>query len=102
MSGPELDIARNVKALEGLKTGLVNSLAGLFTSLCKGSADGIGDNLALLIINSFLLARRLGLSFGQLEQRVYEQTAALMKEGHHLEDWYGDLSSLKGYLDMKR
>lgn len=102
MPGPDLDIARNVKALEWVKAELVNALSGLFQALLKGDKEMIIDNLALLVINSFLLLKRMGISFGQLELRVYDKTACFLREGHKLEEWYGDLSALKNYLNLKR
>ena len=102
MPGPELDIAKNVKALEWIKAELADSLGSLFKNMVRGSMETIVDNLALIMINCFLLVKRLGLNFGQLELRVQEKTSALLEEGHPLEDWYKDLSSLKDYLEMKR
>lgn len=102
MPGTDMDIAKNIKAVEWVKADLVDSLGNLFKNMVKGSMDTIVDSLALIIINCFLLVKRLGLSFGQLDIRVWEKTSALLEEGHPLEDWYKDLSSLKTYLEMKR
>jgi hypothetical protein len=102
MPGTETDIAKNIKALEWSKTELVHSLSGVFRAILKGDTEIIIDRLALLVINSFLLLKRLGLNYGQLEIRIYEKTSALVKSGHPLEEGYGDVSALKGYLDLKR
>ncbi|PKM88061.1 MAG: hypothetical protein CVU87_08335 [Firmicutes bacterium HGW-Firmicutes-12] len=102
MSGVETDFAKNIKALEWSKTELVHSLSGVFKAILKGDSEKIIDSLALLVINSFLLLKRLGLNYGQLEIRMYEKTAAMANSGHPLEEGYGDVSSLKGYLDLKR
>lgn len=102
MQGPELDIARNVKALELLKSEMVNSLGELFKAMVTGNMEKAYNGLALLIINSFLLARRLGLSYGRLELLISEKTTAMLKEGHPPEEWQGDLSSFNSYLEMKR
>lgn len=102
MPRPELDIAKNIKALEWIKAELVESLGSLFKSMIRGSMETIVDNLALIMINCFLLVRRLGLNFGQLELRLREKTAALLEEGHPLEESHKDLTSLRDYLEMKR
>ncbi|MCR4440609.1 MAG: MazG-like family protein [Peptococcaceae bacterium] len=102
MSGTELDIAKSIRALEWLKTETVSILARLFKALLKGNRESAVENLALLVINCFLLLKRLGLNYGQMELSVYDKTEALLKEGHPLEEWYGDLSSFKAYLDLKR
>ena len=98
----ETDITKNIKSIEWVKAELVHSLSGLFKSLLSGDMDKIIDNLALLVINCFLLLKRMDMNFGQLELRVYEKTEALLKTGHPLEEGYRDLSSLKAYLELKR
>ncbi|MDX9871756.1 MAG: MazG-like family protein [Clostridia bacterium] len=102
MPGPEFDIVKNIEALEWTKAELVGSLSRLFKALLKGEAESILDSLALLIINCYLLLKRTGLNFGQLEMRVCEKTTELLSAGHPLEEGYKDLSSLKSYLDLKR
>lgn len=102
MQSSELDIARNIKALEMIKIELLDNLAALFKALLKGSSDKIVDILALIIINCFLLAKRMGLNFGRLDIQIYDRTKTLLKEGHNLEEWYGDISALKAYLEIKR
>jgi len=102
MPGTELDIAKSARALEWLKTELISVMAGLFKALLKGNRESAVENLALLVIHCYLLLKRLGLNYGQLELSVYDKTQALLKEGHPLEEWYGDLSSFKAYLDVKR
>lgn len=98
----ETDIAKNIKSIEWVKVELISSLSGLFKSLLKGDTDTIIDNLALLVLNGFLLLKRIGINYGQLEVRLYEKTEALIKAGHPLEEGYRDLSSLKAYLELKR
>lgn len=98
----ETDIAKNIKSIEWVKVELISSLSGLFKSLLKGDTDKIIDNLAMLVINGFLLLKRIGVNYGQLELRLYEKTDALIKAGHPLEEGYRDLSSLKAYLELKR
>lgn len=102
MQGPELNIAKNIKAIEWLKTELTSSLASLFKALFKGNTEGAMEALAVIVINSFLLAKRLGVSYGRLELAIHNRMKELLKEKHPLEEWYGDLSSLKEYTEIKR
>ncbi len=102
MRGNEINIAKNIRALEWLKAEMLDSLASLFKNLIKNGTEEIVDNIAQLIVCCFLLAKRLGLSFGQIEQQVYYKVNTLLKEGNQLEDWHGDISLFKEYLDMKR
>lgn len=97
-----LNVARNIKALEWLKTELAGSLAGLFKSLFKGDTEGALDSIAVMIIMAVLLAKRLGAFYGQVEQRIAEKINSLLAKSNPIEEWYGDLSSLKEYLEAKR
>jgi hypothetical protein len=68
-----LDITTQIKAIERLKCELLTDLAALYESLrTPARADG-DEALAALLINVYLLARRLGLSFEKLnEEAVYK------------------------------
>lgn len=102
MPRPDLDIAKGIKTLEWIKADLVETVGRLFKDLVTGSMEAITDNLAMIILDCFLLGKRLGLSFGRLELRVREKTADLLQAGHPLEERYKDLSSLQEYFEMKR
>lgn len=102
MSKPEEGIAKNIKAVEWLTAQLASVLGSLLQALWKGASQEIEESLSALIVHSFLLAKRLGIGFGKLEQSVRDKTELLLKEGHPLEEWYGDLSALKTYLEIKR
>ena len=101
MQAHEINIAKNIRALEWLKAEMLDSLAALYKSLIKNGAEGIVNNIARLIVCCFLLAKRLGLSFGQVEQQVYHKVNEMLMEGNPLEDWHGDITLFKEYLDMK-
>jgi len=108
MHGNGVNIARNVRALERLKAEMLDALAALIKSLVTNGTQGAAARLARLIVCSFLLAKRLGLSFGQLEEQVYAETAQLSDEAAKKAneaggaDWLDDIALFKEYMDMKR
>jgi hypothetical protein len=57
------DIARSIRAIEGLKVDLLGAVTGLFRSL-QGGADGdaLVETLAQVIFCAWRLAGRLGVS----------------------------------------
>lgn len=99
-----LDIARNIKVIEWLKTELVGTVAALFKAMMKNSQEAIEDALASMIMSIYVLARRLGIGFAQLDTRVESKVRSGIKEKHEIEDWYGDLTALLKYInsDKKR
>jgi len=44
----------------------------------------------------------LGLNYGCLDKCFYDNIIMMLKEKNPFEEWYGDLSVLKDYLDLKR
>ncbi|MDD2211745.1 MAG: MazG-like family protein [Clostridia bacterium] len=102
MAEPQLDIVRNIEALDCLKADLASFQADLYQALLKGDADDFLQASSKLIITCFLLTKRIGLNFGHLEKQVYHNTQLLLEEGNRMEEWYGDISALKDYWDLKR
>jgi hypothetical protein len=68
-----LDITTQIKAIERLKCELLTDLAALYESLRTPARVDGNESLASLLINVYLLARRLGLNFEKLnEEAVYK------------------------------
>lgn len=95
----EVDIARNIQAIERLRTDLLSLVAALGRAMLKGAMDQILDALAGIIITVYLLGRRLGISFSRLEARLGEKLAEHTGDPLELEQRYGDITALKTYID---
>lgn len=96
-----IDIGRNIKMIEFLKCELLNSTALLFDMMNKGTKDGQEDMtevLANLILVSYSLGRRLGIDYQRIDKKIQDMAKLHIIEEHHLEKWYGDLSSLNQHL----
>ncbi|MGI6036598.1 MAG: MazG-like family protein [Limnochordia bacterium] len=99
LSKPDVDIARNLRTIEWLKVELLGSLAALFKALLSDSEERILDALANLMVGSYILARRLGISFSRLGTKVQNKVKANIEQDHEIEKWYGDFSALLHYLE---
>lgn len=95
-------IARNIKLIEWLKADILASMSALFKGMIKGKDDIILDALASLITGSYILGQRLGISFNRLDTKIEAKLNESIVEGHEVEKWYGDLSSLRSYLLNKK
>lgn len=98
----EIDIARNIRTIEWLKTELLAGVSGLFKSLLRGSEEAITDGLSGLIISCYALARRLGYSFAKLDAKVEAKVRVNIAEGHEIEKWYGDLTALLRHIEERK
>ncbi len=97
-----IDIARNIRVIEWLKAELLGTAAALFKAMVKNSEEAIEDALASIIITVYVLARRVGINFPQLDIRVESKLKNAIKEKHEVEDWYGDLTALLRYRGDKK
>ncbi|OPY58698.1 MAG: MazG-like family protein [Pelotomaculum sp. PtaU1.Bin035] len=101
--GQEGGIAKNIKVIEWLKADLITTISALFKSMLRGSEELILDALASLVITCYILGRRLGINFSRLDLKVEVKLRQSIDEGHEVERWYGDISTLLNYLvDKKR
>ncbi|SFS36968.1 MazG-like family protein [Marininema halotolerans] len=103
MSRPErnVHIAKSVKVIEWLKTELLDQIANLYKGLHQANQSLISDSLASLVIVVYVLARRVGVPYRELDQNVARKLREHTREGHQLEEWYGDLSQLEEYINKR-
>lgn len=100
-----IDITKNIKVIEWLKSELLTGIASLYELLAKGiqnSHDAVLDLISNIILLAYLLGKRLGVSYESIDSKVEEKAKLALVEDHKIEKWYGDLSSLLEYLKRKR
>ncbi len=102
----EIDITRSIRLIEWLKSELLADLAELFKVLAQGAGEEIreaaGDILSNIILISYLLAKRLGISYNVVEMKIRSKVRLGLVENHDVEKYYGDLSELSKHLDSSR
>jgi hypothetical protein len=102
----DLDITRNIKLIEWLKGELITDIANLFRALVNGMREEVletvSDTIANIILISYLLARRLGISYTSLELKIHNKIKLGLIEDHDVEKYYGDLTELSKHLDGSR
>lgn len=101
-SGKEIEIGRNIRMIEWLKTELIGGVAQVYKQLPKGKEDSLASALASVIMYCYLLGRRLGISYSKLEAAVERKARLNAEEGHEIEDWYRDLSTLLEHFEARR
>ncbi|MFS8541031.1 MAG: MazG-like family protein [Tissierellales bacterium] len=100
----DMDIIRNMRAIEWLKSELLSNVAYLYEVLAKGEED-TKDNLKDIVLNvvltALLLSRRLGLSYEDVVSNLEDNIRANVLQQHKIEKWYGDLSELLELIRTK-
>ncbi|HSQ34338.1 MAG TPA: MazG-like family protein [Peptostreptococcaceae bacterium] len=99
-----LEVTRNIKIIEWMKTEILVSIGDLFNLLYKGVKpldEVLQDTLANIIMVTYLLSKRLGVNFSDVDYKIKEKIKTAINEDHSIERWYGDLSSLKKHIDHR-
>jgi hypothetical protein len=100
--GKEMDIAKNIRMIEWLKTELLDNVSGLFRGFLKGNESVLADFLSNIVVFAYVLARRCGIDFHELDRSVVQKVERSIQLGHEVEEWYGDLSGLREHLKRRR
>lgn len=100
--GKEIDIAQNFKIIEWLKAELIDAIAVLFKSLIKTGSEAKNDALASIIIITYLLGRRVGVSFSSVDGKIKDKLNTSIKKAQEVEQWHSDLSELLNYLESRK
>lgn len=98
------DITKNVKIIEWIKNEILMSVSDLFNLLFKGVKpidDVLQDCIASIIMLSYLLGKRLGINFDEIDYKIKGKIKQGIKEEHSIETWFGDLSDLEKHMDNK-
>ncbi|HHV95862.1 MAG TPA: hypothetical protein GXX37_05230 [Clostridiaceae bacterium] len=102
----DIDITRNIKIIEKLKSELLTDVANLFRVLVNGVKeelhDAIADALSNIILICYLLGRRLGVSYNSIELKIDSKIRLGLVENDDIEKYYGDLSELAKHLNSNR
>lgn len=100
--GSEVDITRNIKIIEGLKSQILTETAAMFRSLVSGfkedSREEIGEAVANIIIIAFLLAKRLGITYNAIGLKIQNKIRSGIINEQEEEKYYGDLTELARYI----
>lgn len=96
--GRVVEATRNLRSLEWAKAELVSDSAQVLRSLVEGDEEEALLGLADTVMVAYLLARRLGMPYQRVSQRVRMRVEELIASNHEIEQWYGDLSALARHL----
>lgn len=97
----DVDIARNLRSIEWLRSELLVNVAQLFKGMREGSDEDITDQLAAVIMTSYILGRRLGIDFDRLDLKLRHKSRANAQDPHDFEEWYGDFTALAKHFESR-
>ncbi len=97
-----INIAANIRAIDTVKGELLSEIAKLYRTLSDYGEDPIYDDvleeLASINAMSYILARRLGMEFRAVDEKMLSLLSAAVENGHELEAEFSDMSGLADYV----
>ena len=97
-----MNISTNLKAIDMIKGEILSEIANLYKTLADydeiGEYESVTNEIATVIAMDYILARRLGVSFVGIDNKISELLTIGEENGHELEIEFSDMSELKRYL----
>lgn len=98
----EFDITRSLKIVEKLKSQILCDIAHLFSEMVdydKDSYEDRGDLLADIVILTYLLSKKLGVSYNTLDIKIRNKLKLGVLENSDEQEWFLDLTALLRHLE---
>lgn len=105
MEYKDIDIIKNMKTIDWLKAELLTNVALLHNSLVSGeenTKDHLEDIISNIILESYVLGKRLGIDYNDVNNALVENIKLNLIEEHKIERWYGDLSLLLEFIQSNK
>lgn len=102
MFSHESEILRKMRLIEWLKAELVAHVGQLYQAMARNSEQAIKAALANIVISCFVLGRRLGINFADLDEAIIVRLTQNIKNENDVEKWFGDFSEYQRHLRQKR
>lgn len=97
----DMDILKNLRTIEWLKSEILVSIACVYQLLARGEEDmkeDLEDSISNIMLLTFLLSKRLGIDYEDVNSNLKDKIKLNILEDHKIEKWYGDLSELMEFL----
>ena len=97
-----MNISTNIHAIDTIKSEILSEVASLYRALAEydeiGEYDSVINSVSTIIAMDYILARRLGMSFASVDNKITELLTIAEEGGPELEVAFSDMSELKKYV----
>jgi len=96
------NLTTNIRAIDNIKSEVLCEVARLYRELADFDDENLYENvsgsIATIIAMDYILARRMGLQFSDVDTKIVELTAMAAENNHELETVFGDMTDLGNYV----
>lgn len=100
-----MNIANNLKAIEGIKSEILGEVANLYKTLADydeiADYSNVENTISTIIAMDYILAKHLGITHSTIDSRICDLLAIAEERGHSLEIEYRDMSELCKHLKKR-
>lgn len=100
-----MNISTNLKAIGMIKGEILSEIAKLYKTLADydeiSEYESVTNEIATVIAMDYILARRLGVSFAGIDNKISELLSIGEENGHEIEVEFSDMSELRKYLKSR-
>ncbi len=100
-----MNITTNIRAIDSIKSEILQEVAKLYVTLADYEDTNLYENvsgsIATIVAMDYILARRMGLDFRTIDEKIAELTAIAEDSGHELETAFGDMSELRSHIGVR-
>ena len=97
-----LNLTTNIRAIESIKSEILQEVAKLYVQLADfentNLYDNISGSIATIVAMDYILARRMGLDFDVIDEKISELTSIAAEGGHELEEAFCDMYDLRSHI----
>lgn len=105
MYNGDFDITKTITIIERLKSQLLSNVSALFSNMAEGNRDCNNENIDILsdvIILSYLLSDKLGVSNGELDAKLINKLRLATLQNPSNDEWTDEISMLSKHLGKSR
>jgi len=100
-----LNISANLRAVDTIKSEILSEVSNLYRSLSeyndKAGSSEVTECIATIICMDYILARRAGISFSEVDRKISELLKMAVEGNHEIEVEFSDMSELKKYIGSR-
>ena len=100
-----LNITTNIRAIENIKSEILQEVAKLYVQLADFEDTNLYENvagsIATIVAMDYILARRIGLELRSIDEKIVELASMAGENGHELEEAFGDMSELQRHIGIR-
>lgn len=100
-----MGISTNMKAVDVIKSEILSEVSSLYRTLAECDEvegyESVSRSIATIIAMDYILAKRLGIGFGAIDNEMNNLLTMAVDNNHELELEFSDMSELRKYISKR-